>query len=359
MGLIEAAHLDLSLAPDWTCIAARTAGLDEKLRLVAVGTSGTQDLAFCALVEERQRQHFLSVLMRELPGSRLMAYHPTLVYQSSPDLLLRTILSLDGRSCDVLFVPSVPVGSETERVLDTYATANGVGVIRIPSVRSPYITISETWEQYLASKSSNFRYNLRRKNRALSTLGRLEEVWYRTPEAVPELLGVINDVESSSWKVGAGMAVSSSRQESEYYAELLPWLASMNALSAVALLLDDVPIAYSLCYVANRRYAQMKTSFSEAVADASPGLAVTALAIRAAFDSGAVEFDFLGDVMPHKSQWTQEVRPHVDIFLYAPSLRGRLLFLTKRLARRLRPQGSTVTVGRSGLHSRATPRSDA
>lgn len=343
----EADLQDLSVSPEWSLIAAETAGLGECLSVAVIDRADGTPEAVAVFLESTVRMCGVTVRIRELPGNRVMAYHHALVGGHAGELL-RAVAEADGVVCDVMLVPSVERGGATDVATTGFAAARGAQCQRVPGVRSPYVPTTGTWEGYLATRSANFRQNLKRKRKALAAHGDLTERFFAREDEVAELIGLIGQVERASWKVGAGMAISESTQEQRYYAALLPWLARKQALCANVLFVGGQAVAYSLSYRWRGRIAQMKTSFDERVSAATPGLTVNATAIRYAFESGAVEFDFLGDVMPHKMHWTDQVRVHDNLYLFLPTRRGRLVGLAKSLIHRLRPHRQVETVGRGG-----------
>lgn len=343
----DAGLADLSVSPEWSLIAADTAGLGHCLSVAAVYRREGGLEGATAFVDSSAWMCGLRVCIRELPGNRVMAYHHELIGEHGVELL-RAVAEGAGRPCDVMLVPSVERGGATDAATTAFAGARGARMERVPGVRSPYVTTTGSWEGYLATRSANFRQNLKRKRKALAAHGEVTERFFTQPGEVAELLGLISQVESASWKVRAGMAISESAQEQRYYGMLLPWLARKQALSANVLFVGGTAVAYSLCYRWRGRLGQMKTSFDERLSAATPGLTVNATAIRQAFESDAVEFDFLGDVMPHKMHWTDQLRVHDNLYVFLPTARGRWVGLAKSLVRRVRPHRQVETVGRGG-----------
>lgn len=338
---------DLPLAPQWAWTSAAAGGLQESLHAVAIA-DGDGNLGFGAFLQYTERQLGIPLLTRELPGCRLVCYHSALVARRAPDALIDALVAHGGRSCDLLYLPEVERGGPTDLAVRELAARRNWSVITRPGLRAPYLPLAADWDAFLAQRSSNFRYTLRRKQKALGELGKVTEEWFTDEASVPVLLGHVRAIEEASWKVNASMAISRSTKETTYYQLLLPWLARQGALHGNVVFVDGRPAAYSLCYVWLGRMAQMKTSFSEAYARASPGLVATAATIRKAHELGLAEFDFLGDMMPHKAVWTSLTRDHDHLFVYTGRIRGRVVGLLKKLVAALRPQGSVVTVGRSG-----------
>ncbi len=343
-------HLSLTLP--WVVIAARSAGHLDELRVAELAGARQRAVGHVAYLESRVSMLGCSLRMRETPGNRLAAYYNSLLApEPCFDSLLDALATQAHGRCDVLQFPALEIDSATDHAITAVARSSGWRLVRYPSFRSPYLATTGTWQQFLETKSQNFRYNLKRKRKGLEKAGKLEERWHRAPSDVPELIAAMHAIEEGSWKTHAGMSITGSERELAYHDLLLPWLAAIGALEANVLRLDGQPIAYSLCIRWLGKLGQLKTSFSESVSHLSPGLVVTTLSIENAFASGASEYDFLGDVMPHKMHWTDKVRAHRNVFAFLPTLRGALVGRAKQAMHALRKSGGPQTVGRSGWKS--------
>jgi CelD/BcsL family acetyltransferase involved in cellulose biosynthesis len=154
--------------------------------------------------------------------------------------------------------------------------------------------------------------------------------WFEGPQDTSDLLRDILDIEAGSWKVAAGMDIPSRPMERRYHEQLLPMLSREGLLLANVLYIGGAPAAYNLCYRWNGRIGHLKTSFSNAFADLSPGAMAFEATLRRAHDEGAQEFDFLGAEMGHKLWWSTDARPHTTWLLCSRSLRGRWAGWLKR-----------------------------
>ena len=166
---------------------------------------------------------------------------------------------LTGRPFQLTPDPLFYFESATHRILLQAAAENSWFMLRIPGHRSPIVRIREPWASYLEGKSSNFRYTLKRKQRALEKLGEVTEISFGDVASVDRLLVIMERIEAASWKKDASMAITGSAEETRYYHRLLPWLAGKGALEANAILIDSVPAAYSLGCVWRGRVGQLKT----------------------------------------------------------------------------------------------------
>lgn len=345
--LVIDAALDMSLLPEWLECSARARDLLDRVR-VSVARREGEVVGLVPFLELQTEHYGLRARVRELQGSTVMGYHSGFIARAHHAELIAEAMSAQPLPCDIFVVPNLAPGGASATELAQFVHKRGLRAITYAGERSPYLPIDTTWDRFLAARSSSFRYTLQRKEKALRKRGQLVEREYTTVEDVPALLEAILAVEAGSWKVEAGMAVSDSMMERRYYEALLPWLAREGVLCANALHIDGSAVAYSLCYRWLGRVAQAKTSFDERYQECSPGLVVNHYAIRRAFQSGASEFDFLGDVMPHKTQWTELTRDHETVFVFCGTWRGRLLGLAKTAARRSGRRERERTVGRSG-----------
>ena len=73
------------------------------------------------------------------------------------------------------------------------------------------------------------------------------------------------------------------------------------------------------------RYALLKPAYDEEQKECSPGQLLMEQVLRDCIDRGLSEFDFLGPHMVWKEDWTDRVREHTWLYLFAPSHYGRML----------------------------------
>lgn len=276
-------------------------------------------------------EHWYGVPIRVLePAGNLVSYHQNLLIDGDEVETLGRVLSQASLSkWDVLRIKNVVDNGRTYEILTHLAKAKGRILRFLRGDSSPYLPISSDWESFLLKRSASFRYRLGRKARNIGKTG-AEMRWFKDASETSEFLAHMLTIESASRKVAAGMAVSHRPMEQRYYELLLPELADRGMLRANVLFLGERPIAYSLCYEFEKRWGQLKTSFDDQYAEISPGTYVVDAAIQQAFTEGAIEFDFLGDVMPHKLEWTKQMRVHWTIEMYGHTVIGNLMGYLKK-----------------------------
>ena len=207
-----------------------------------------------------------------------------------------------------------------------------------PSENSPYIRIDATWDDFLKTRSKKFRANLLRTGRRSQEMGESVTHWHVGTTDLDALLADITYVEQRCWKAKAGTAITSRPVELAYHQRLLPVLGQLDALFANVLHINGRPAAYVLACSRGGWVGQLKTSFDAKLQDA--GARAIDESVQRAFEDGAKVYDFLGDVAPHKTKWTELSRRHLSLSAWGLRALPRAVGLAKRLRRRVQQVSS-------------------
>lgn len=343
--LVAENGLNPSLEPGWLGVAAASIGAARQVQLLVQRGAGDVR-AIVPFFNSQRRMLGLPINALEL-GSNLMSYHAAMVAPTgAAESALNALIRRAG-PWDVLHAANVPVDSETARAIEAVARALGTPLQVIQGDASPYLPIEGSWEQLIAGRNKKFRYKLRKRQEAISGDSRYRLEWLTSESDAAVLLRNMLAIEQRSWKVTAGMDISSREAEIDYHRRLLPYLARVGMLLGNVLYEGDRPIAYSLCCTCRGWVGHLKTSFDDEFADASPGAFVIDASIEKAFALGAREFDFLGHAAPHKLAWSERVRQHADYFLFAPRIKARLVGALKLLNMRWEMRRQTRTGART------------
>jgi hypothetical protein len=198
--------------------------------------------------------------------------------------------------------------------------------------QSPYTLIDRDWTSYLATRAKKVRANVLRSQRLMKEAGETGMTWYESQSDARRLLDDMLRIEAKSWKIDAGAAIVAGTPQCEYYERLLPWLSENGAIMANVLYVNGQPAAYTLCATWQGWIGQLKTSFVQELRDA--GSRVIHSSLERAFQKNGREYDFLGDIAPHKTRWADSIRPHENLWGFSKQLRGRLFAALKALADR-------------------------
>jgi CelD/BcsL family acetyltransferase involved in cellulose biosynthesis len=193
---------------------------------------------------------------------------------------------------------------------------------------SPYLTLSGSWDGYLASLPAKFRSNLRNRLSRLAHIGgpRLEIVDRDDDgQACEDAMRL----EASGWKVDAHTSISSSTPVQQFYRLFAERAAARGWLRLMFLTVGGRRIAASYAVCLDGTLFLVKTGYDPEFSTCAPFKVLTYLAIQRAYAEGLREIDFLGDTEAWKLEWTETSRPHDWLFVFAGSMRARLLHSLK------------------------------
>jgi CelD/BcsL family acetyltransferase involved in cellulose biosynthesis len=332
--LAKVTGANFSLYPGWTGITAGSHQIAASSVLLAKFRDDKLVAVF-PTCESTGRFGMLPLKALGLVGN-YVSYHNHLITSLKPcDAIGAIIEEGIARKTDLVHLAAIPDDSDIGRYLKTGPKNKHFRTHAIAGESSPFLPLDKGWDDLLASKPKKFRYKLRKRSELLNSAENMTMQWYDKTANVAALLDAMQIVEENSWKKNAGVSIFEKDHERLYHEMLLPYLASQNAMFANVLFFNEVAIAYNLCCVWDGWVGQMKTSFDTRHAEISPGSIVIDSAIRHAIELGATEFDFLGDMDPHKLAWTKSVRSHTSYFLYLrSSLKGNIVGLLKDIRRR-------------------------
>jgi CelD/BcsL family acetyltransferase involved in cellulose biosynthesis len=205
-----------------------------------------------------------------------------------------------------------------------------------PTSGSPYIDLSHGWAPYHQGLPSRIRNVLKRGERQLTKLGRLETRFTTlSPQAARATLLEAFEVESRSWKGRGGSAVLARSDLRDFFFNYVHEVAESGEAIVASLRLDDVPIAMQVANVSRRAYWQLKIGYDEAYSKHLPGLILLLQTINWSCEQGLDRYEFLGTCEPWIRDWTRDTHSYVTMMFYPFNGRG-LARLTRDTATRVR-----------------------
>jgi hypothetical protein len=327
--LVEAEALEPTQMPEWLAAICNAFEIDDLVEVWCATDDQDQLISIIPFQRKSTSVYGIPLKTIELTTNTISYHAMPLGVATDPErfiLFLQTI-----GQWDLCITPNLVVEDPSYQKLLDQLNSQSHSVQIIPSIASPYLTISTDWDNYLASRSRSFRYRLKRKAKTVAKAGEVSLRWYSDEFNIDQLLEEILQIEANSWKVDAGMSIAHRPVERRYYEQLLPLMATNGLLMANVLYIDNKPVAYGLCYNFKQCWGQLKTSFDDHFKEFSPGTHLVDLSVEQAFKEGAREFDFLGDRMRHKLEWTDQVRSHHNFYIYnTSSIKGKIAALIKR-----------------------------
>jgi CelD/BcsL family acetyltransferase involved in cellulose biosynthesis len=188
------------------------------------------------------------------------------------------------------------------------------------------------WEGYLASRSRNFRSQIRRRERALE---RDHEVKVRAAtEATLEAdLSLLFDLHARRWE-GRGRSSLEEDGAKESLSRFAGLAQGRGWLRLRLLEVDGVAVAGFLGWRLGDCYAFYQSGFDPSWSDKSVGVVMMATTVRSAIEEGAREFDMLLGDEPYKQRFTNASRPVQTVILTRSKSPTRLLVAGEARARR-------------------------
>ncbi len=222
---------------------------------------------------------------------------------------------------DTLELRGVPADSPLALDLPALARADGCGASVHEISRAPWFEVDGI-EQRIHRR---FRGDMRRLERQLGGVA-----FERVATFDRAALGDVLRLEASSWKGQAGTAIACEADLVTFYATAARVFARRGQLTLAFLRARGERIAGCFALEDATTFHLVKIAHHPAYAHYGPGqLLVRETALDAA-RRGLARYDLLGKDAPYKMKWTDRVRAHVEVTLYAPSLPGPHALLGKQ-----------------------------
>jgi CelD/BcsL family acetyltransferase involved in cellulose biosynthesis len=219
-------------------------------------------------------------------------------------------------------------------VLERLREATGRCRTRVyPLERSPFIRLLGSWDEYERRLTAKRRSNLRRMWRRMAEHG---EVELQISEGDGDLRALLEEgfrVEASSWKGEQGTAINSAPETHTFYEEVGFWAARRGSLRLAFLNVGGQAVAFDFAIEEQGAHSLLKTGYDAAWRSFAPGVLLRQRMIERAFEQGLDTYEFLGDAVEWKQEWTDSVRERVALEAFGPTVAGTVGWATWAYAR--------------------------
>jgi CelD/BcsL family acetyltransferase involved in cellulose biosynthesis len=198
---------------------------------------------------------------------------------------------------------------------------------------SPYIAPRGTFDEFERRLTAKRRSNLRRMWRRLEEQGHVEFEVHEGHHDLGALLEEGFRVEASGWKGKRATAIASARETRTFYTDVAEWARDRGWLRLAFLRLDGHPLAFDFAIEENGAHALLKTGYEAAWRSFAPGVLLRRLMIERAFRTGLDTYEFLGDAVDWKQEWTDVTRELVAFEAFRPGVSGTAGWLLWAYAR--------------------------
>jgi CelD/BcsL family acetyltransferase involved in cellulose biosynthesis len=189
--------------------------------------------------------------------------------------------------------------------------------------RSPYATLhpGDDVDARIGEKRAR---NLRRFERRLRALGRVELEVADGRRQLHALLAEGFRLESSGWKAARGTAIASSPATRRFYSEVASWAAAAGILRLAFLRVDGRGVAFHFALEDASAYYLLKCGYEPEAGHCAPGRLLARAMFARALAGGLERFELLGGDDPWKREWAREHRTSVRVRAFRPTLLGKL-----------------------------------
>jgi hypothetical protein len=324
---------------DWhTCCLEQLADDPEAIFFCLVSRDA-RALAVIPLQETSRRLLGIPVVALELSNEPRMPFGDSILTDGSdPRAYLPAVWDhlarATGRRWDYVRLLNVLADSPCARAVE-----RDPGFLKLPARVGGCCSCAVVSEEQQVSRfSGNFIRRLRKNRKRLAAAG---DVVFRSVSTLPELENAYQDllrVEASGWKGAEGTrtALQFDARMGSFYRRLLAQFAAGSRCQIHLLYVDGRPVAAQYTLVAGGTAYILKIGYDQDYAHLSPGVMLLDHLFRnVAPQSSINRIDFTTD-MPWMKDWRPSRRELVEVFLFRPTLRGRLAGAYWRLARTVR-----------------------
>jgi CelD/BcsL family acetyltransferase involved in cellulose biosynthesis len=323
-------------------------GRPHKLRLFVVTTPTREWVAVLPMLLESSRYRGLPVrILRFLengyvPSCRVLVHRDFL--DPALTLLCRQLFSFTD--WDMVRLGKLPAECKERPCILRAAKAAKLSMGSLPSIETPIIHISGSWEDFLRQRSTSFRKQLRSKcNQFNRDQGMSIRAIKLTPKDVAAALEAMCAISAASWKHDAGTDLAACREAQTFVEGLCLRLAEQGNVMVWFAYKDDTPVAYELHLRQGQVTYPLRADFDERYRSVSPGSVLEQTILQHLFDSGDVRTYYsCGGTYRYLMRWTDHTVKHESIEIFARGLLPKachmmeygLMPITRQLRRWLR-----------------------
>ena len=324
---------EASLSLDWTQALLKTHLEDASFFLIVLRDS-TQLLGIIPLCIKNVRKHGLS-LATMFPIAEYFGTHSDLLLKNPSeeltDVLLEALFNVEYK-WDIFrinrFLETNPL---LERISGKLKNNFSFKYEIQKAEPSFFIVLDNSYKDFLAKRSANFRYQLKRAAKKMHSLGhitfRRNQDYHNFDEIYPTLLSI----EEKSWKHKHGTGICSTEKQREFYRELGRRAFDNGWLRLCILSINQEPIAYEMGLVKCRKYYGVHGSYDEKFKRWNPGTVLFAKFLEDLIHDGIQEYDWFGEPFEFQKRWTDKYRWHNFLLIYNNTIKAKLFMLYNSL----------------------------
>lgn len=227
---------------------------------------------------------------------------------------------------DLIELNFVPAISTTVEAIIEQSVLFDFKYVLKPLNRTPYIPINGSWDAFYIGLKGHFKRNLKNREKRLNRLGEVKlERLTAGNGSLASCLQDVFEVGSNSWKELNNTAIGSTQQSRTFYMKLAENMLKKGWLNIFLLRFDNKPIAFQYSIKYRNRLLLLKTEYDLEFKPYSPGHLLLKSVLKECFSEHLQEFDFLGDSMLWKRDWTTLERTQIQALIFNNSYPSKIL----------------------------------
>jgi CelD/BcsL family acetyltransferase involved in cellulose biosynthesis len=227
----------------------------------------------------------------------------------------------------VLHIGNVLESSMTDTLFRNNQT---LMTVRYLSGVSPFINLENGIEEYLKSKSRNFRQNLRRKECTLNEFETICMKMFDKDKDIDNALDRIYEIERESWKKGEGISIEQNEKQKRFYEIYLNKAAVCGMVKIYFLCINGEYAAFKLYLCDKDSVYFTKTAYKAKYKKYSLGFLLQAFTIKKFMELHKKECDLLIGETRLKLEFATGSKKVFNIYVYNECVYARVLFCIKK-----------------------------
>ena len=301
---------------NWFHACAHELHPEKDLNVITLTDSSGKICGIAPLVKTRRHgSHWLEIL-----GASTL-FEPTgLLYRDSN--AMSSLYRMLARQQYPVLINRLWESREENSIIRQTPCLSGLWIKR-HSHGSGILDIQSDWISYLASLSSQRRYDYRRAVKRTASFGD-EHYSVVSPNlnVLDQTLDIAFGIEDNSWKGKQGTSIRSRPRLRSFLQRYARYSAESGQLRIFLLHLGDRPAAMAICIESGSALWFIKIGYDDNFRTCSPGMLLMMHAVKYGFDQGLSRIEFLGSYEPWLSIWTRNIRTYSTLVHYPPNIHG-------------------------------------
>lgn len=215
-----------------------------------------------------------------------------------------------------------------------------------PDQCAPYISLSDSWEEYVAGLSSNLRSVMRKRSRRLKNTHKVRFVKLDEGINLDDALESFFTLHKARWKSRGKSGILDAHEHAQQFHKRIAFDFYRNGWLHIFLLeVDDRPVASLYGYRLGDTHLQYNSGYEEDWSRFGVLKQLFALTIEDAINSGLREFDFMKGDESYKFEWTRKSRSMYRLLLWSDTRRGHSFRTMWTMRRHTRKKLSQLSSG--------------